>query len=268
MGYIFDFKDAVAYDQWLKQSKIRFSAELESRLMLDMLRPLRGESVLEIGCGTGERLCALIDSGLQVTGLDPSPYMLDIACRNVSHRVEFYRGFAENLPFEDNSFDHACIILTLEFVDDFKRTIEEACRVSKNKVFIGFLNKHAVEVMRLRFRTLLSDSIYKHARFFSISELKSHIRHALGNIPVTCRTVSNFPSSSRIIGRKIEQYRFIQRFPFGAFAGMVVVLNPQFIARPLPLVCRTHLSTGVFCRINSDELVKDQNLDGVVKNCL
>ncbi|MDD4392326.1 MAG: class I SAM-dependent methyltransferase [Desulfobacterales bacterium] len=250
----------------MKQSKIRFTAELESRLMLDMLRPVRGESVLEIGCGTGTRLCALIDSGLQVTGLDPSPYMLDIASRNVRNRVDFYRGVAEDLPFEDNSFDNACIILTLEFVDDFKRTIEEACRVAKNKVFIGFLNKHAVEVMRLRLRTLLCDSIYKHARFFSISELKSHIRYVLGNVPVTCRTVSNFSSSNRIICRKIEQYRFIQRFPFGAFAGMVVVLNPQFITRPLSLICPVNRSTGVFCRINPDELVKGQNRDGIVKS--
>lgn len=246
MGYIFDFKDAIAYSNWLNQPSLRFSVELESQLMIDMLQPVKGQSVLEIGCGTGTRLMPLLNCGLKVTGLDPSPYMLDIACRDLNKRVDFYRGYAEDLPFDDNSFEYACIILTLEFVDDFKKAIEEACRVAKDKVFIGFLNKHAIEVMQLRFKRLFTDSIYRQARFFSISELKSHIRYRLGKVPVTCRTVSHFPSNSGTICRKIEQYRLIQRVPFGAFAGMTVVPVPRYRARPLPVAYPAKHSTSAF----------------------
>ena len=53
MGYVFDFKDAVAYEQWLHNPRNKFAAELESRLMLNMLKPARGESLLDIGCGSG-----------------------------------------------------------------------------------------------------------------------------------------------------------------------------------------------------------------------
>jgi len=244
MGYIFDFQDTVAYDQWIKQVKCRYSTENERRLMLSMLRPSPGETVLEIGCGTGARLSDFLDSGLQVTGLDPSPYMLDIVAGRFGNRVELHRGMAEDLPFEDNSFNYACLILSLEFVDDFQKAIQEATRVAKDKIFIGFLNKHAVEVMRLRLMTIFNENIFRHARFFSISELKSHIRTLVGNVPVTCRTVSHFPASTGTFCRRIEKYRFVQRVPFGAFAGIVVVPVPRIISRPLTVVCPAKHSTG------------------------
>ena len=83
MGHVFDFKDAIAYEQWLKKPENKAAFELETRLMKTLLQPMRGESVLDIGCGTGACLLAFLEMGLQVTGLDPSTYMLDIASRNV-----------------------------------------------------------------------------------------------------------------------------------------------------------------------------------------
>ena len=82
MGYVFDFKAARAYDHWFDDPRNSFEAELECRLMLEMLQPAKGESVLEIGCGTGASLVSLIEKGLNTTGIDPSPYMLDIALGN------------------------------------------------------------------------------------------------------------------------------------------------------------------------------------------
>ena len=74
MGYIFDFHDAKRYDQWILKRKNRFAADLESRLMLGMLDPVAGESVLDIGCGTGASIAPLLEKDLDVTGIDPSPY--------------------------------------------------------------------------------------------------------------------------------------------------------------------------------------------------
>ena len=83
MGYVYDFKDAVAYEQWLHNPRNQITAELESRLMLDMLKPAHGESMLDIGCGAGASLLPFLEMGLQLTGLDPSPYMLDIAVKKL-----------------------------------------------------------------------------------------------------------------------------------------------------------------------------------------
>ncbi|MEJ2661218.1 MAG: methyltransferase domain-containing protein, partial [Desulfobacteraceae bacterium] len=116
MGYVFDFHDARSYAQSLLQQSNKCAIALESQLMLNLLQPKSGDSVLDIGCGTGVNLDPLLDSGINVTGIDPSPYMLDLAVNNWGHRVEFYRGYAEDLPFDDNSFNHACFFTSLEFV--------------------------------------------------------------------------------------------------------------------------------------------------------
>ena len=102
MGYVFNFNDAISYEEWFNNPRNRFAADLESSLMIDLLKPMRGETVLEIGCGTGAFLLPFLELDLQVTGLDPSPYMLDIALNTLGNRVDLYRGFAEDLPFEDN----------------------------------------------------------------------------------------------------------------------------------------------------------------------
>ena len=60
MGYVFDFNDAKAYDQWFNNPHSRFAADLESRLIVDMLSPMRGEALLDIGCGTGASLLPFI----------------------------------------------------------------------------------------------------------------------------------------------------------------------------------------------------------------
>ena len=108
MGYVFDFKDAIAYEQWLNKPANKATFDLETQLMHTLLQPMRGESILDIGCGTGACLKFLLDKELLVTGLDPSTYMLDIASRKVGSRVDLYRGYAEDLPFDDNSFNYSC----------------------------------------------------------------------------------------------------------------------------------------------------------------
>ncbi|MDJ0991810.1 MAG: class I SAM-dependent methyltransferase, partial [Desulfobacterales bacterium] len=72
MGHVFDFNDAREYANWLESPGRRYAAELESRLMMDMLKPMSGETLLDIGCGTGASLQPFVDFGLQVTGIDPS----------------------------------------------------------------------------------------------------------------------------------------------------------------------------------------------------
>jgi ubiquinone/menaquinone biosynthesis C-methylase UbiE len=79
MGHVFDFTEAKSYERWFNSPRNKLAFELETQLMKDLLQPMRGESVLDIGCGTGACLSALHEMGLQVTGLDPSTYMLDLA---------------------------------------------------------------------------------------------------------------------------------------------------------------------------------------------
>ena len=245
MGHVFDFKDAIAYQQWLKKPENKAAFELETRLMQSLLKPMRGESVLDIGCGTGSCLQAFVDMELQVTGLDPSTYMLDIAARDIGNRADLYQGFAEDLPFDDNSFNYACLFTTLEFVDNPQKTLEEACRVAKDRIFIGVLNRYAIKGIQRRVKGMFTATIFNHAQFFSVWELKQRIRKIVGNTPVSWRTVCQLPTQSGKIATSLEQSKIIQRCPFGAFAGMVVSLVPKFRLRPLTMRYHARNSGGV-----------------------
>ena len=245
MGYVFDFNDAVAYEAWYKQSQNRATADLECRLMIDMLRPTPGETVLDIGCGTGTSLRPFIEMGLQATGIEPSPYMLDMALKNLGHRVDLHRGYAEDLPFDDNSFNYACLVTALEFVEDKQKAIEEASRVAKDKLFIGVLNRYAIKNVQRRVKGVFTKTIYNRAHFFSIWELKNIIRTLLGDVPVSWRTLCQLPVGPQMITDRIEQSSLLQKCPFGAFAGMVVTLIPRFRARPLSVRYKSKQTTGV-----------------------
>ncbi|RTZ98882.1 MAG: class I SAM-dependent methyltransferase [Deltaproteobacteria bacterium] len=235
MGYVFDFKDAKNYHLWAQNPRARLVVDLESSLMLDMLRPHPGETVLDIGCGTGVNLDRLIKHGIDVTGIDPSVYMLDFAEQHLGHRADLHHNYAETLPFEDNSFNHAIFMTSLEFVDDPHRAIAEACRVAKDKLFIGMLNRYALKNIYRRIQGIFRNTIYNRARFFSIWELKQMIHQLLGDVPVKWLTTCQFPTVSEGWKLRLEQSSWVQHSPFGAFAGMVVTLQPHFKTRPLPL---------------------------------
>lgn len=235
MGHVFDFNDARDYERWLNSPKRRFAAELESRLMLDMLNPLPGETLLDIGCGSGASLKPFLDFGLQVTGIDPSPYMLDLAVSRFKNRVDFYREFAEDLPFGDNSFNYAIFVTSLEYVESPLRSIEEACRVAKDRVFLGFLNRYAIKGIQRRVKGMFAPTIFNKARFFSVWDIKQMFSIHLGKTPMSWRTVCQLPSSPNRLLSRMERSRLVQRCPFGTFAGVVVSLVPRFRTRPLTL---------------------------------
>ncbi len=235
MGYVFDFKSARQYDKWYQNPKNRFIADLEDQLLLRLLEPVRGERVLDIGCGTGRHLLIFLEKGLDVTGLDASPYMLDIARKKLGHRADLHRGLAEDLPFEDNSFNIATLITTLEFVDDAQKALEEACRVAKDRIFLGVLNRYAIKGIERRIKGIFSKSTYNRARFFSIWELKRHVRQILGKTPLRRGTVHHLPASLRKYTEHVERCSLVQKCPFGSFIGMAVTLVPRYRTQNIPI---------------------------------
>ena len=235
MGYIYDFHDAQSYEQWWSRLKDDPTAAMEFELMTKLLNPVAGESILDIGCGTGVSCHPLLAKGLNVTGIDPSPYMLDLSFVNHGNKVDLYRGFAEDLPFDDNSFNHALFFLSLEFVDDPAAAVAEACRVAKDRVFFGFLNRYALKGIHRRIVGLSRHPTFAHARFFSIWDVKKLVRGALGSVPSTWRTVGQLPGPPAGMFRNFEQSQIVQQSPFGTFAGLSVTVMPKFRTRPLAM---------------------------------
>jgi ubiquinone/menaquinone biosynthesis C-methylase UbiE len=235
MGYVFDFHDARNYEQSIHKQRNRCMVALENQLMLNLLRPAVGESILDIGCGTGLSLEPLLKCSLNTSGIDPSPYMLEIASGRLGQKVDLYRGFAEDLPFDDNSFNYASFFTSLEFVENPAKAIEEACRVAKDRVFIGFLNSYALKGIQRRLKGIFTATIFNKARFFSVWELKSMVQKKTGPVPIQWRTVLQLTNANGKLTQAFEQSEIVQKFPFGAFAGMVVTLVPRFRTRPMTM---------------------------------
>ena len=235
MSYTFSDTDAQINDAWFQSHENRYNIELENELMFDLLQPARGETVLGIGCGTGARLFRFLEKGLEVTGIDNSESMLEYAEKNLGNRVDLHQGNAEDLPFDDNSFNISLLINTLEFVDDPLKALEEACRVTKDRVFIGAWNKSAVKDINQYIKGMMTEEAAKNVRFLGIGLLKKIIFSLVGDIPVQWKTVGHFGGGRTWLGEMIDNSKFLKKTPLGTFLGMLAVLVPSFRTTPLEL---------------------------------
>ena len=109
-------------------------------LMIQRILDKKPQNILDIGCGEG-RFCRLLGKkGIQVTGVDPvRPFIEHAANRDPGGIYEC--GFAENLPFPDESFDLAVFYLSLIDITDLSAAIGEATRVLRpgGKILIANL---------------------------------------------------------------------------------------------------------------------------------
>lgn len=93
-----------------------------------------GERVLDVACGTGNAAIPAAAAGGEVTGLDITPELLEDARRNAQKygvEVEWIEGDAQDLPFEDGSFDVVVSTFGCMFAPDHAKAAAEIVRVLK-----------------------------------------------------------------------------------------------------------------------------------------
>jgi SAM-dependent methyltransferase len=93
--------------------------------------------LLDVGCGAGMALGLAADLGAEVSGMDASAALLEVA-RGRLPGARLEHGDLEVLPFEDNSFDIVTGFNSFQFAADPVAALQEARRVTRpgGKVFI------------------------------------------------------------------------------------------------------------------------------------
>ena len=121
--------EADAYDRFMG----RYSIPL-APLFLEFARVDWDQQVLDVGCGPGALTAELVDRlGTEgVSAVDPSGRFV-AAIRDRHPMVEVKQAAAEELPFEDGSFDATLAQLVVHFMADPVAGLREMARVTKPK---------------------------------------------------------------------------------------------------------------------------------------
>ena len=203
-----------AYDDWFERHGSEYALELEA--VRELLPSGQG---LEIGVGTGKFARPL---GIQ-HGLDPSEAMIKKA-REVG--IEVVEGIAEQLPYTNDSFDFALMLTTICFVDDLKKSFEEACRVLKpgGSLVTGFIDKES---------TLGQQYLVKRdkSRFYSVAEFYS-AREVLELLRET--GFAKLQIRQTLLANQVEQ-NIIDGYGQGSFVAIQAIKQIKPVLRPVVL---------------------------------
>jgi ubiquinone/menaquinone biosynthesis C-methylase UbiE len=116
-------------------------AETQADVLFGFLGPIRGQSILDVGTGTGRAALAMAERGAVVTGVDASVEMLQVARARMAAAgltVHFDVGDAHALAFPALAFDAAVSLRVLMHTPDWRQCLGELCRVSRTRVVFDY----------------------------------------------------------------------------------------------------------------------------------
>jgi len=132
-------------------------------------------------------------------------------------------GFGEDIPFPDGSFDYAAIIITLCFVKNPRRVLEEVHRALREdgKIIVAIVDK---ESFLGKFYQKKKSVFYKQAKFFSVKKV-TRLLEETGFASFSCyQTVFVSPDKMKSVKRP--------RRGFGQGGFVVISAKKRAIEKP------------------------------------
>jgi len=132
------------YDPWYQTRRGAWIGGIEHRLLDELLTPRSGETVLDVGCGTGHFTRCFSDSAAVdwTVGTD-----IDFAAARFAAgrgKAAYLVADGQCLPFANRSFDLVISVTALCFMRDARRALVEMLRVARRRVALGLLNRHSL----------------------------------------------------------------------------------------------------------------------------
>jgi ubiquinone/menaquinone biosynthesis C-methylase UbiE len=209
--------DPGVFIRWMDEVADLPDVALTRAAAVDALRLRAGQSVLDVGCGTGNvavGLAPLVDPGGRVVGVDASEAMVGEARRRTEGRglpVEFQVGDAQNLAFEDGTFDACRSERVLIHVPDAGRALAEMARVTRAGGRITVVDVDADAMLidsadRALTRTIVA-SLADSYRNGWIGRQLARLFREIGLADVAVKPVTvrfDFPVAGRILGPHLQ----------------------------------------------------------------
>ena len=188
--------DAELYDRWYDTPRGRWIGLREATMVVEHLQPRRGESLLDVGCGTGffTRTLAASVTG-RVVGVDTNPELVEYARRRHAGKVSYEVADARALPFASGSFDLVVSIAALCFIPGEVAAVREIVRVAGRRFAIGLLNRHSI--LWLQKGRGAGHGGYRGAHWHTAREAKGLFGNVLTS-DVSVRTAIHVPSGGRV----------------------------------------------------------------------
>jgi len=221
---------ANTYARWRATTLGQITERVEMKVVFALAGDLRGKRVLDVGTGDGTYALEAAARGAVVTALDAQPAMLDAAGARAASRglhLTLRRGRAEQLPFDDASFDVVLAVTVLCFVPDARGAVREMARVlvPGGRVVLGELGRFSVWAAERRVRGWLGERTWRRAQFWSRRELAA-LAHGAGLHAADVRGCVFFP-------------------PLGVAARLVAPVEP--------LLTRLHAPGAAFLALAADK---------------
>lgn len=180
---------------------------LQGKKLLSLLRVGPGDSVLDLGCGTGrlaEYVAQLVGPQGRVLGLDPSPQRIAIAKRREAGVLSFaVAGSGDLASFAAASFDRVYLNYVFHWIDKKAEALRQIDRILKPGGRVGITTGYKGRPSELRKR------------------IRESVREALGELPPGL-FLSPFRLSARELRSLAEHAGFrivdLQILPFSDYA--------------------------------------------------
>ena len=138
----------------------------------------RGDSVLDIGCGTGRYTVFFEEFCRNIVGVDRSKGMLSKTHKSKKSETEFVRGDALYLPFGNETFDHAVMFMAFHHFSEEQRIplLLEVKRVIRNGGRLVILTNSHARMARSKWRYFPGFLEIDYRRFPNMKQMNSCLR--------------------------------------------------------------------------------------------
>ncbi len=227
--------DAASYDQWYETPRGRWIGRREAELVVEHLQPRAGESLLDVGCGTGfftRTFAASMDG--PVLGVDTNSEWVEYARQRDVGRASYEVADARNLPYPSASYDLVVSMTALCFVEDEVQAVREILRVARRRVAIGLLNRHSL--LWLEKGRNGGRGAYRGAHWHTVREAKDLFRdQAVQHLQV--HTAIQIPSGGQLA--RIIERAWPASLSLGAFLLVVADVATPALTAPDDSMQRT-----------------------------